>query len=205
MTPYICMHAHSCTLTNNNNTYNINVSPAGKSDIHSRVESALQDVNEKFLNLESTEKTAVRTALVEERSRYCHFMSCLKPVIVSAQPCKTQQCSLQQSWTVYERHLLWLQVSIPECVHSCSLSKSWKYFIFINKHHGFVQQHFAKLLRIIFIIKKYVILLELVSCLVHTCWDQEVIDCTTSSASLIIQQVAPPVTAAIINYYIEHK
>ena len=56
---------------------------AGKSDMHGRVESALHDVNEKFLMLESTEKTAVRTALVEERSRYCHFISCLKPVIVS--------------------------------------------------------------------------------------------------------------------------
>ena len=96
------MHARSPlarTHTNDNNKYN-NISPAGKSDIHSRVESALQDVNEKFLNLESTEKTAVRTALVEERSRYCHFMSCLKPVIVSAQPCQTQ------SWTVYERFVV---------------------------------------------------------------------------------------------------
>ena len=56
---------------------------AGKSDMHGRVESALQDVSEKFLMLEGSEKAAVRTALVEERSRYCLFISCLKPVIVS--------------------------------------------------------------------------------------------------------------------------
>lgn len=55
----------------------------GKSDIQSRLESALQDVNDKYLVLEETEKNAVRTALIEERSRFCMFVTCFKPFVVS--------------------------------------------------------------------------------------------------------------------------
>ena len=43
---------------------------------------AQRDVNDKRLLLEEMEKNAVRTALVEERGRFCHFISCLKPVMV---------------------------------------------------------------------------------------------------------------------------
>ncbi|XP_036362777.1 protein MTSS 1 isoform X7 [Octopus sinensis] len=53
----------------------------GKSDIQSRLESALQDVNDKYLVLEETEKNAVRTALIEERSRFCMFVTCFKPFV----------------------------------------------------------------------------------------------------------------------------
>ena len=54
----------------------------GKNDMQNRLDSALQDVGDKFMMLEETEKNAVRTALIEERSRFCLFISCLKPVVV---------------------------------------------------------------------------------------------------------------------------
>ncbi|TKS89165.1 Metastasis suppressor protein 1 [Collichthys lucidus] len=41
----------------------------------------MQDVSDKYLLLEETEKQAVRKALVEERSRFCYFVSMLKPVV----------------------------------------------------------------------------------------------------------------------------
>lgn len=56
---------------------------SGKSDIQSKLENALQDVNDKYLILEETEKNAVRTALIEERSRFCMFVTCFKPFVVS--------------------------------------------------------------------------------------------------------------------------
>jgi hypothetical protein len=43
----------------------------------------MQDVSDKYLLLEETEKQAVRKALVEERSRLCTFVSMLRPVVVS--------------------------------------------------------------------------------------------------------------------------
>ena len=42
----------------------------------------MQEVTDKYLLLEETEKNAVRGALIEERSRFCLFISCLKPVVV---------------------------------------------------------------------------------------------------------------------------
>lgn len=45
---------------------------------------ALQDVSDRKAVLEETEKRAVREALVEERSRYCIFVTFLKPVLVSS-------------------------------------------------------------------------------------------------------------------------
>ncbi|MEQ2312254.1 Metastasis suppressor protein 1, partial [Ameca splendens] len=41
----------------------------------------MQDVSDKYLLLEETEKQAVRRALVEERSRFCVFVSMLRPVV----------------------------------------------------------------------------------------------------------------------------
>lgn len=45
---------------------------------------ALQDVSDRKAVLEETEKRAVREALIEERSRYCIFVTILKPVLVSS-------------------------------------------------------------------------------------------------------------------------
>ncbi|XP_019383696.1 PREDICTED: metastasis suppressor protein 1 isoform X11 [Gavialis gangeticus] len=53
----------------------------GRGDIQPQLDSALQDVNDKYLLLEETEKQAVRKALIEERGRFCTFVSMLRPVI----------------------------------------------------------------------------------------------------------------------------
>ncbi|XP_021568703.1 metastasis suppressor protein 1 [Carlito syrichta] len=53
----------------------------GRGDIQPQLDSALQDVNDKYLLLEETEKQAVRKALIEERGRFCAFVSMLRPVI----------------------------------------------------------------------------------------------------------------------------
>ncbi|XP_066547427.1 protein MTSS 1 isoform X4 [Amia ocellicauda] len=53
----------------------------GRGDIQPQLDSALQDVNDKYLLLEETEKQAVRKALIEERGRFCAFVSMLRPVV----------------------------------------------------------------------------------------------------------------------------
>ncbi|XP_029985766.1 protein MTSS 1-like [Sphaeramia orbicularis] len=53
----------------------------GRGDLQPQLDSAMQDVSDKYLLLEETEKVAVRKALVEERSRFCCFVSMMKPVV----------------------------------------------------------------------------------------------------------------------------
>uniref|UniRef100_A0A674PLS6 MTSS I-BAR domain containing 1 n=1 Tax=Takifugu rubripes TaxID=31033 RepID=A0A674PLS6_TAKRU len=53
----------------------------GKDQARGQLDSALQDVNVRYAVLEETEKRAVCRALVEERARYCSFVSMLKPVL----------------------------------------------------------------------------------------------------------------------------
>ncbi|XP_039591710.1 protein MTSS 1 isoform X1 [Polypterus senegalus] len=53
----------------------------GKDDARLQLDSALQDVNDKYMLLEETEKRAVCRALIEERSRFCSFVSMLRPVL----------------------------------------------------------------------------------------------------------------------------
>ncbi|XP_026881360.2 protein MTSS 1-like isoform X3 [Electrophorus electricus] len=53
----------------------------GRGDIQPQLDSAVQDVNDKYLLLEETEKQAVRRVLVEERARFCGFVSMLRPVV----------------------------------------------------------------------------------------------------------------------------
>ncbi|XP_067131088.1 serine-rich adhesin for platelets-like isoform X2 [Centruroides vittatus] len=55
----------------------------GICDIKRTLNSALQDVNDKYLLLEETEKQAVRKVLIEERSRFCHLVTFIEPVIKS--------------------------------------------------------------------------------------------------------------------------
>jgi hypothetical protein len=43
----------------------------------------LQDIQERKQQLEEMEEKAVKAALIEERSRFCHFVSLLNPVVVS--------------------------------------------------------------------------------------------------------------------------
>ncbi|XP_040926796.1 LOW QUALITY PROTEIN: protein MTSS 1 [Betta splendens] len=53
----------------------------GKDEARGQLDCALQDVNVRYAFLEETEKRAVCRALVEERGRYCSFVSMLKPVL----------------------------------------------------------------------------------------------------------------------------
>lgn len=62
----------------------------GRGDLQPQLDSAMQDVSDKYLLLEETEKQAVRKALVEERGRFCCFVSLLRPVVVSRSPTRTK-------------------------------------------------------------------------------------------------------------------
>ncbi|XP_021464734.2 protein MTSS 2 isoform X3 [Oncorhynchus mykiss] len=53
----------------------------GKDEVRGQLDSALQEVNVCYAVLEETEKRAVCRALIEERGRYCAFVSMLKPVL----------------------------------------------------------------------------------------------------------------------------
>lgn len=43
----------------------------------------MQDVSDKYILLEETEKQALRKALIEDRQRFCCFVAMLRPVVVS--------------------------------------------------------------------------------------------------------------------------
>lgn len=64
--------------------YHNDIISAPKGDAKKTLDSAIRDVNSKYHLLEETEKQALRRALIEERSRYCHFVNCLRPVVVSS-------------------------------------------------------------------------------------------------------------------------
>ncbi|XP_067316487.1 protein MTSS 1 isoform X2 [Pseudorasbora parva] len=53
----------------------------GKDEVRMQLDSALQDVNTRYAVLEDTEKRAVCRALIEERGRFCSFVTMLKPVL----------------------------------------------------------------------------------------------------------------------------
>ncbi|KAL0963348.1 hypothetical protein UPYG_G00305090 [Umbra pygmaea] len=53
----------------------------GRGDVQPQLDSAMQDVSDKYVLLEETEKQAVRKALIEERTRFCAFVSMLRPVV----------------------------------------------------------------------------------------------------------------------------
>lgn len=55
----------------------------GRGDIQPQLDSAMQDVSDKFILLEETEKQALRKALIEHRQRICCFVTMLRPVVVS--------------------------------------------------------------------------------------------------------------------------
>ncbi|XP_070406897.1 protein MTSS 1 isoform X8 [Nothobranchius furzeri] len=53
----------------------------GRGDIQPQLSSAMQDVSDKYILLEETEKHALRRALIEERQRFCCFVAMLRPVV----------------------------------------------------------------------------------------------------------------------------
>ena len=59
------------------------VNDAGKRDAQAQLDGLLEEVNKRKTCLEELERQAVAAALVEERTRYCLLVGCLKPVAVS--------------------------------------------------------------------------------------------------------------------------
>uniref|UniRef100_A0A8C6L6Y1 MTSS I-BAR domain containing 2b n=1 Tax=Nothobranchius furzeri TaxID=105023 RepID=A0A8C6L6Y1_NOTFU len=55
----------------------------GRGDLQPQLDSAMQDVTDMCLLMEEMEKQAVRRALVEERGRFCTFISFLQPVVIT--------------------------------------------------------------------------------------------------------------------------
>jgi IRSp53/MIM homology domain len=55
----------------------------GKPEVMRQLEISIADYNTKYANLELLERSAVKTALLEERSHFCFLIRCLKPVMVS--------------------------------------------------------------------------------------------------------------------------
>ncbi|XP_074510308.1 protein MTSS 1-like isoform X7 [Sebastes fasciatus] len=53
----------------------------GRGDIQPQLDSAMQDVSDKYILLEETEKQALRRALIEDRQRFCCFVAMLRPVV----------------------------------------------------------------------------------------------------------------------------
>uniref|UniRef100_A0A8B9L2Y3 MTSS I-BAR domain containing 1 n=1 Tax=Astyanax mexicanus TaxID=7994 RepID=A0A8B9L2Y3_ASTMX len=53
----------------------------GRGDLQPQVDSALQGVSDKYASLQETERQAVRKALIEERGRFCTFVTMLRPAI----------------------------------------------------------------------------------------------------------------------------
>ncbi|CAF99992.1 unnamed protein product, partial [Tetraodon nigroviridis] len=53
----------------------------GRGDIQPQLDSAMQDVSDKYILLEETEKQALRKALIEHRQRICCFVAMLRPVV----------------------------------------------------------------------------------------------------------------------------
>ena len=60
------------------------ISP-GKTEMQHKLDASMLEVNSKYHQLEETEKNSLRSALIEERSRFCLFITCLKPFVVSIQ------------------------------------------------------------------------------------------------------------------------
>ncbi|XP_058503725.1 protein MTSS 1-like isoform X2 [Solea solea] len=53
----------------------------GRGDFQPQLDSAMQDVSDKYILLEEAEKQALRKALIEERQRFCCFVAMLRPVV----------------------------------------------------------------------------------------------------------------------------
>ena len=69
-----------------------------------KVEQGLQDVTKSVRCLHEVEKAAVRRVLVEERSRYCTFVACLKPVLGEEVSLVSELQQLEEVCTKLDKH-----------------------------------------------------------------------------------------------------
>ena len=84
----------------------------GKSDIQGQLNTALQDITDKYLLLEETEKNAVRQALIEQRSHFCQFLYNFKPVVVRSHCCLIVYVAL--SWS--NLFVIWILCDLARSV-----------------------------------------------------------------------------------------
>ncbi|KAK3745806.1 hypothetical protein RRG08_030679 [Elysia crispata] len=80
----------------------------GKTEMQHKLDASMLDVNSKYHQLEETEKNSLRSALIEERSRFCLFITCLKPFVDNELKLLTEMSHIQEIM-----HSLCLQASDP--------------------------------------------------------------------------------------------
>ncbi|RUS86846.1 hypothetical protein EGW08_005383 [Elysia chlorotica] len=80
----------------------------GKTEMQYKLDASMLEVNSKYHQLEEAEKNSLRSALIEERSRFCLFITCLKPFVDSELKLLTEMSHIQEIM-----HSLCLQASDP--------------------------------------------------------------------------------------------
>ncbi|CAH2230281.1 jg20030 [Pararge aegeria aegeria] len=88
-------------------------------DVKRRADVCLQDIQERKQQLEEMEEKAVKAALIEERSRFCHFVSLLSPVVESEVAMLAEVGHLQEGTEQLSR-----QTSEPRSLPAASLQES---------------------------------------------------------------------------------
>uniref|UniRef100_A0A2A4JWL8 IMD domain-containing protein n=1 Tax=Heliothis virescens TaxID=7102 RepID=A0A2A4JWL8_HELVI len=73
-------------------------------DAKKRADVCMQDIQERKQQLEDMEEKAVKAALIEERSRFCHFVSLLNPVVESEVAMLAEVGHLQEGSEQLIRH-----------------------------------------------------------------------------------------------------
>ncbi|XP_022837254.1 cell wall protein AWA1 isoform X5 [Spodoptera litura] len=73
-------------------------------DAKRRADVCMQDIQERKQQLEEMEEKAVKAALIEERSRFCHFVSLLNPVVESEVAMLAEVGHLQEGSEQLIRH-----------------------------------------------------------------------------------------------------
>ncbi|CAK1547625.1 unnamed protein product [Leptosia nina] len=73
-------------------------------DMKRRNDVSLQDIQERQEQLEEMEEKAVKAAFIEERSRFCHFVSLLNPVVESEVAMLAEVGHLQEGTEQLARH-----------------------------------------------------------------------------------------------------
>ena len=72
--------------------------------IDPKVDQGLLEVTKSVRSLHEVEKSAVRRVLVEERSRYCTFVACLKPVLGEEISMVSELQQLEEVMTKLDKH-----------------------------------------------------------------------------------------------------
>ncbi|GFO34758.1 metastasis suppressor protein 1 [Plakobranchus ocellatus] len=68
----------------------------GKTEMQHKLDACMIEVNSKYHQLEDTEKNSLRSALIEERSRFCLFITCLKPFVDNELKLLTEMSHIQE-------------------------------------------------------------------------------------------------------------